>query len=186
MVKQRDIILNRFDSLRFARASHEIVKYRPEFYDEKGHYQKDEWTSFSDVGKEYEGRIVTMEEYLEIENRFISITHVILEEAGCKYVTLGYIENSRRKKVKEGMRVSTSEIDYYLRLALRGKVFIVFINSSKGIQFDWSEDYLYMHLYCRIPEDRLREIVESRGLYLDPRSKDNVDRYWYHEEQLYH
>ena len=171
MEKQSDIILNRFDSLRFARASHEIVKYRPEFYDEKGRYQKDEWTSFSDVGKEYEGRIVTMEEYTEIENRFISITHAILEEAGCKYITLGYVYKSHHKRVKEGMRVSASEIDYYLRLALRGKVFIVFINSSRGIQFDWSEDYLYMHLFCRIPDDRLREIVESRGLYLDPRSK---------------
>ena len=115
MVKQRDIILNRFNTLRFARASHEIVKYRPEFYDKKGRYQKDEWTSFSDVGKEYEGRIVTMEEYLEIENRFISITHAILEEAGCKYITLGYVENSHRKKVRNGLEWPFGTIpDFFL------------------------------------------------------------------------
>jgi len=77
-MKQKDLILHRFNSFRFQKASHEIVKYKPKFYDEKGVYQKDEWTSFDDVGKVYEGKIVTMEEYLDIENRFISITRTVI------------------------------------------------------------------------------------------------------------
>ena len=48
---------------------------------------------------------------------------------------------------------------------------IIFINSKRNIQFDFSEDYLYMHLYCRISDSQLNSIVESRGLYLDPRVK---------------
>ena len=127
--------------------------------------------SFDDVGRVYGGKVVTIDDYLEIENRFIEITHAILEESGCKFVTLGYVENYRRKAVKEGKRVHVSHLDYYLRMALRGEAFIVFINRSRGVQFDWSSDCLYMHLYCRIPLNRLRSIVESRGLFLDPRSK---------------
>lgn len=183
-MKLRDLILRRSDSLRFLKASHEIVKYEPQYYDENGAYQKDEWTCFSDVGKEYEGKVVTMEDYLDVENRFINITRAILEASGCKYITLGYMEARRRKGLKEGMRVRVQDIDPFLRFALRGKAYIVFINKSKGVQFDFSEDFLYMHLNCRIPDDELRAIVESRGLYLDPRAKrvaichdDSIDIY---------
>ena len=179
-MKQRDLILRRFNSFRFKQAAHEIVKYEPQYYDENGVYQKDEWTYYGDIGKEYEGRVVTMEDYLDVENRFIDITRTILETAGCTYITLGYvevlgkrrsIEAMRRMGLKEGMRIRVEKIDSYLRMSLRGEAFIVFINSRKGVQFDFSEDVLYMHLYCRIPEEELRTIVETRGLYLDPRVK---------------
>ncbi|MBR5027862.1 MAG: hypothetical protein IKX51_01455, partial [Bacteroidales bacterium] len=113
MTKQKDLITNRFNSLRFCRLCHEIVKYHPEFYDDNGRYLKEEWTSFDDVGRVYGGKVVTIDDYLEIENRFIEITHAILEESGCKFVTLGYVENYRRKAVKEGKRVHVSHLDYY-------------------------------------------------------------------------
>ncbi|MBQ3207619.1 MAG: hypothetical protein IJN30_00090 [Bacteroidales bacterium] len=169
-MKQKELILKRFDNLNFLKASHEIVKYSPEYYDENGVYQRNEWTAFSDIGKEYEGKVVTKEDYLDVENRFIDITQSILKAAGCTYITLGYIY-SRRKNLKEGKRVRISDIAPYIRLALRGKAYIVFINSKRNIQFDFSEDYLYMHLYCRISDSQLNSIVESRGLYLDPRVK---------------
>ena len=51
MTKQKDLITNRFNSLRFCRLCHEIVKYHPEFYDDNGRYLKEEWTSFDDVGR---------------------------------------------------------------------------------------------------------------------------------------
>ena len=51
-MKQKDLILKRFDNLNFLKASHEIVKYSPEYYDENGVYQRNEWTAFSDIGKE--------------------------------------------------------------------------------------------------------------------------------------
>ena len=189
-MKQRELITRRFDSFRFKKASHEIVKYEPQYYDENGAYQKDEWTCFFDIGKEYEGKVVTMEDYLDVENRFIAVTRAILEAAGCTYVTLGYVEAIRGKRVKEGMRVRVQKIDHYIRLVLRGKVWIVFINSSKGVQFDFSEDVMYMHLFCRIPDEQLREIVESRGLYLDPRVKkvvmcydDRIEIYTFEKKQ---
>ena len=84
-MKQKDLILKRFDNLNFLKASHEIVKYSPEYYDENGVYQRNEWTAFSDIGKEYEGKVVTKEDYLDVENRFIDITQSILKAAGCTY-----------------------------------------------------------------------------------------------------
>ena len=190
MMKQKEIISRRLNNLEFLKESHEIVKYAPQYYDENGVYQKDEWTCFSDVGKEFEGKIITMEDYLDVEDRFISVTRAILEAAGCTFVTLGYVEPMRKKGLKEGMRVRIQMIDHYIRLVLRGEAWIVFINSRKGVQFDFSEDVLYMHLNCHIPEEPLREIVENRGLYLDPRAKrivisgdDSVDIYTFQKNQ---
>ncbi len=73
--------------------------------------------------------------------------------------------------MKEGIRIRVQQIDHYIRLVLRGKMWIVFINRSRGVQFDFNEDVMYMHLFCRLPDEQLREIVESRGLDLDPRTR---------------
>ena len=54
-MRQKEIISRRLNNLEFLKESHEIVKYAPQYYDENGAYQKDEWTCFSDIGKEYEG-----------------------------------------------------------------------------------------------------------------------------------
>lgn len=43
---------------------HEIVKYSPQKYDSNGIYTTDEWTSMWDVGKKFDGKLFTLEEYL--------------------------------------------------------------------------------------------------------------------------
>lgn len=44
---------------------HEIVKYSPQKYDSNGIYTTDEWTSIWDVGKKFDGKLFTLEEYLD-------------------------------------------------------------------------------------------------------------------------
>ena len=45
---------------------HEIVKYSPQKYDSNGIYTADEWTSMWDVGKKFDGKLFTLEEYLRV------------------------------------------------------------------------------------------------------------------------
>lgn len=49
-----------------------IIKYNPAFRDERGAYLKDEWTSVSDVGKSFDGEVLTFEEYYKIENAYVA------------------------------------------------------------------------------------------------------------------
>lgn len=49
--------------------NYRISKYNPKYRDEHGIYTRDEWTSISDVGEYFNGYEVTMEEYLDTENR---------------------------------------------------------------------------------------------------------------------
>ena len=71
---------------------HEIVKYRPEYYDENGAYKANEWTSISDIGKSYDGKIFTLENYLRVEQRYIAVILSIMSRMDCKYLTVEYLE----------------------------------------------------------------------------------------------
>ena len=50
---------------------HEIVKYSPLFYDANGVFHKNEWTSCSEIGKSFDGKKLTTEEYFTTENNYI-------------------------------------------------------------------------------------------------------------------
>lgn len=60
---------------------HEIVKYSPENYDENGVYTKDEWISRSDIDTVYEGKPFTLEEYLNIEQRYVNVILSIINSS---------------------------------------------------------------------------------------------------------
>ena len=67
---------------------HEIAKYSPQNYDSNGIYIVDEWTSRSDVGKYYNGKLFTLEDYLNVENHYIAVVLSLMEATNCKYMTI--------------------------------------------------------------------------------------------------
>ena len=46
-------------------------KYDIQYRNELGHYLRDDWTSFWDVGKICEGVLVTLEEYERVESQYL-------------------------------------------------------------------------------------------------------------------
>ena len=81
-----------------AQTYHEVAKYSPKGYNSNGVYEKDEWTDISDIGKEFNGRILHKAEYLKIENSYIQCARQIMSESQCSYLTIGYIEKSNYSK----------------------------------------------------------------------------------------
>lgn len=49
-----------------------ITKYDPTKRNSQGWFLEETWTSFSDIGKLYEGKKVTYDEYVYVENLYIS------------------------------------------------------------------------------------------------------------------
>lgn len=49
-----------------------VTKYNP-IYRNEPLYLNDEWTSISDVGKEFNNHIVTMDEYIQVETSYLSV-----------------------------------------------------------------------------------------------------------------
>lgn len=103
-----------------------ITKYNPVFRDNKGTFLKDEWTSFSDVGKIFNGKIFTMEEYIKYENSYINSIIWLME---CnkidklKIVGLEKYEDCDGiKSINNGMTLSTEQIREVALYILREKM----------------------------------------------------------------
>ena len=169
---------------------HEIVKYRPEYYDENGAYKANEWTSISDIGKFYDGKIFTLENYLRVEQRYIAVILSIMSRMDCKYLTVEYLEvdkndiekhiNSTKDhttdsllvtsliQLEQGKRIYYKNIDNVIRLALREYIYIVLCNKQKKLKIEFGYDY-YLYVLCNLDNRILNNLVNSVGLYLDPR-----------------
>lgn len=177
--------------------AHSIVKYKPEFYNEKGHYTKSEWTGRWGVGRVYDGHLVTLEEYLEVEQKYVDAVVKIMNLTECKYLTVSYMEDTvqttkesilemlDRKnpflqydkllynsymKLYEGRRFDVIGIPDVIRLNLRGYTYTALTNLHKKLEIHFGFDY-YMHFNTKFPSDILREEIRKIGLYLDPRSE---------------
>ena len=68
-----------------------ITKYNPIYRNEFGLYQKNEWTSISDVGKQYDGKEFTLEDYLRIEEKYVNAFFIILNFFNAKGVKINHL-----------------------------------------------------------------------------------------------
>ncbi len=169
---------------------HEIVKYSPENYDENGVYTKDEWISKSDVGTSYDGKPFTLEEYLDIEQRYVNVILAIMDATNCRYMIIQYLEADKAyiaKRIKtskfhkidslllksislleENKRISIEKISDVLRLALREYIYVEFSNKEHGVFVKFGYDY-YLNVACSLSNEVLEGIVREEKLFLDPR-----------------
>lgn len=56
-----------------------ISKYNPLFRDEDGSYQKNEWTAISDIGKCFDGIVLTDEKYISVEDKYVNAVKLIIK-----------------------------------------------------------------------------------------------------------
>lgn len=172
-MKLADLLNRRQYSLRWFKKQNEIVKYKPEGYNERGVYTLDEWTDYSCVGHFFSRKKLKMEEYERVENNYINCVMDIVRCVGIKYLSISFYGNDdsitvNGKTYKEGSRIKSEDIIPVLRGNLRGEMDCVLVNVRRGIQIDFGYDY-YMHVVCPIPHDELAKIVSANHLYLNPR-----------------
>lgn len=175
--------------------AHTIVKYKPEYYNEKGHYTKDEWGGMGDVGRIYDGHLLTLEEYLETEQKYVDAVKKIMEMTNSRFLTVSHlgdtvettkwaIRKMLNKKNRfleydkllydsyinliEGKRIYISDIGDIIRLNLREYTYTILKNLRNELEIDFGGDY-YMYCSTKLPVNVLKEEILKIGLYLDPR-----------------
>lgn len=158
-----------------------IIKYNPAYYI-NGVYTKNEWTSFFDIGNTFDNFVLTLDEYLIVENRYIACAKQLAAESGCSYLSVAYMEGNGRFRVKTangkrrdlipGSKLAVKDIDDALRNVLRENyVWMVFLNVEHSFMIDFGYDY-YMHIRCPLQKARVESIVASHQLHLDPRNNN--------------
>lgn len=169
-MKLEERICKRLEDSHWLNKTNVIVKYSPDGYNEQGVYCRDEWSSIYDIGRSFSGVILTKDDYLEVENNYINCAVDIITQSGCKYLTIGYVEDYNHIGYQYKSRISKNQITTILRDMIREEVYCVLVNLKHNVMIDVGYDY-YMYIVCPIDSATLKTIVETHNLYLNPRSK---------------
>ncbi|MCQ2185671.1 MAG: hypothetical protein MJY92_02975 [Bacteroidales bacterium] len=185
MKKLADKVAQRIDcTSRYCKVPEQLIKYNPDFYDEQGRYMADEWDSYFDIGKRFNGQILSAEKYRAVEESFVSAIKDLLVASGCRYVTICLIEDhftgtghkgklakecqelySQISQYKEGKRISVNEIDAVIKLCLREQYWCALVNEKKHMHVDFGYDY-YVHILSRLSDVVKHEIAKKHGLFI--------------------
>lgn len=112
-----------------------VTKYNPKFR-RRGAFQVDDWTSASDIGKSFQGKILTLEQYLEMEDEYVSALSSFLRESQLTSLQVTNLETDLPRPlqlealglaaplgeisgIQEGALLSPAEIETVCRLNLR-------------------------------------------------------------------
>jgi hypothetical protein len=80
-----------------------------------------EWTSISDIGRTYQGHVLTTETYEKVENAYLDTALSFLNEAGTNQLNVRFHpqEISPPKRFNNGASIGIAEIREVLRSLLR-------------------------------------------------------------------
>ena len=145
----------------------QVNQYRVTKYDPKnrvnGVYTKDEWISMYDVGKTYDGKLFTFAEYLKVEESYLNVIDIVMNEL-----------NVGNVKVKDGERIfavlnnstldSREEVLMIARGVLREDFWCKLEAKDFFIHFGY--DY-YMYIGADIDDEKMHKIAEENGLFAE-------------------
>ncbi len=156
-----------------------ITKYNPSFRDGNDVYLRDEWTSYCDIGKVYNGNIFLLEEYMDIEQKYCTALMEILQMNSCKRFTIIDLEIYRDiseeqlstkeyvllKALENNMKIPIEIIEDYIKLILREYFWCEFM-SENGVVIQFGYDF-YMYVICPILDDRVIKKYSDVGIFIE-------------------
>lgn len=138
-----------------------VTKYNPAFRDEKGLYTRDEWTFFAQVGK-----LVSIEEYLQVEMAYIKSALTFLREADVILLQIRGLENSKKPPLSltEGEQLNLHELELTFKRVLREEIWCRFEGKEAFVHFGW-DYYMYIGVSSNCP--KACEFAKSLGLFVE-------------------
>jgi hypothetical protein len=147
-----------------------ITKYDPARRGIDGAYPQDDWTSYSDIGLRFAGKLLRLEDYLRVEAAYTSAVVDFLREAGVKNLRLSRLENKRQVRVpsfvNEGNELTLTQCKKFAQMALREAVWgKLVVPQVAYVHFGY--DY---YMYIAVPRSCPKAIqtAKSSGLFVEP------------------
>lgn len=143
-----------------------VTKYDPAFRDSSGWYVRDEWTSVSDVGRTFGGKVLTKDEYQRVEDAYVAAALSFLRESGQVSLTVQGLENHRQyaTDIAEGSELRPEQIEKVVRLLLREE-FWCRLEGSRCFLHTGYDYYLYVGVARPCPESLA--LAKSLGLFVE-------------------
>lgn len=131
-----------------------------------GIYQVDDWTSYSDIGEQYGGRVVQPSEYLAVETQYISCIQDIWDACHVHHVCISGLEiTSDGLSWENGQSLGRSEASQFLRDSLRERCWARLEAPRMKIEVGYE---LYLHVECQLSMDKIFEIANRHRLFVEP------------------
>ena len=121
-----------------------VTKYDPALRDERGAFAGDDWTAVSDVGSTFNGELLTLHKYLEVEARYLCAVAAFLAEADIEAMTVLDVESyEARWWPEDGESLTRLESVDIVREMLRHRGFCR-LEAPRDVYVHVGDDY---HLY---------------------------------------
>ena len=140
-----------------------------------------EWTAASDVGREFDGQVLTWAEYEEVERRYVGAFRLVCAALGVTELEIddpwaGKPPPAWFPPFRSGVRVRLETVTRMVPRVLRGAVWCSFKGPGRtSITFG---DDLYLYVRAPASVDRARDQIGGLGLYvvdLDPPDDELFD-----------
>lgn len=145
--------------------TYRISKYNPE-YRKNGIYLKDEWTDYSDIGDKFDGKMFTKQEYLRVEQNYISCILTILENSGATQLFIDGYEDYTTNAWKNGQYLTTAELPQLIQDCLRNKCWCKLKGNQAYVHF--SDDF-YFYIGCNLSNQNVEALCQRYNLFCEVR-----------------
>ena len=140
-----------------------ITKYNPLFRNKDGAYTAEDWTSVSDIGRSFNGVMLTEDAYLEVERNYIRCFVDLMNLANVSSLTLEGLEGDT-KLWHDGDVFSADEVVLFstrcLRELLWGRL------ESKNFYIHFGYDY-YSYVGTELEYETVMIVCKEHSLYCE-------------------
>ena len=166
-----------------------ISKYDPSFRDERGYFTGEDWTSFSDIGKEYHGTVLTDLQYAAVEAKYIDAVTTVLRQNRIHTMIVKKLEKRSSpaalkemlgrchlpfppsdtafvSRIKEGARLDMAEIEKAVKLVLRDCFWCELSSETGDVTVGFGYDY-YIYLQGMTIDADMIASFRSEGIYIE-------------------
>ena len=141
-----------------------ISKYNPELRVD-GRYYRDEWTSYSDVGKVYNGEIFTYEKYVAVEKSLIGSIKELVVVAEIKVLQIAELEDYNKiSTLCNGQNIELKNIEFFVTDCHREKYWCKLNGDNFFIHFGY--DY-YCYVGCNLSNNYTAEMAHRYNLFCE-------------------
>lgn len=157
-----------------------VSKYNPGFRDKDGYFMRREWTSISDVGREFLSEVLSEQAYLQVENAYVSclmrfldmqkVASMVIEEyeSGPPATPIhGRVQEMMPANLDnpfDGKILDKIQVGICARLVLR-ELFWCKLSGKRGEYIHFGYDY---NMYVGGSRDIDISDVEVSGVYVEP------------------
>lgn len=138
-----------------------ITKYNPSYRNESGHYlDKEEWTSYSEVGDK-----VTLEEYLKVEQSYIESAIEFVKNSGVSILKVqGLEDHDKSSNLVEGLEISLDSFGCVLKALLREEFWCKLESKNAFIHVGYD---FYMYIGVKALNSDCTKKAQQRGLFVE-------------------